>query len=111
MSKNEIGIEEGRKRFGDLVIAAEQRGEVTIVTRYGKPAAAIVPISRLAKEQPMTVADIAREFNVTEADVLALVDQLTTLDGSENVMASEEKGVVTLTADAAAVIREQLATD
>lgn len=46
MSTNEIGIEEGRKRFGDLVIAAEQRGEITIVTRYGKPAAAIVPITK-----------------------------------------------------------------
>lgn len=47
MSSKEVGIEDGRKNLGDYVIAAQQRGEITVITRYGKPAAAIVPIDRI----------------------------------------------------------------
>lgn len=212
MSEKEIGLREGRAKFGDLVNRAEYARQSTIITRHGRPAAMITPVPqhialrdittaatdqgdwrdqaiddwleaaaaegygftvlasydegdvlavvardewkneevvpgermtlRIARsglvaegdgeevgiepgpydcaqhpvtasssnlqKQTVTVADIAREFNVTEADVLALADQLTTLDGSENVVASEENSVVTLTANAAAVIRDQL---
>lgn len=41
------GIEEARKTLGDLVTAA-QYGNPTIITRNGKPAAALVSISDIA---------------------------------------------------------------
>lgn len=109
VNANEIGLREGRARFGDLVNRAQYGGEITIITKHGRPAAAIVPINRIAKEPAMTVPALADELNVTRADVLALVDQLAGLDGSENVVVSEEGGAVTLTAEAAETIREQLA--
>lgn len=56
----------------------------------------------------VTVDELARECGVPEEDVLALVDQLTTLDGSEEVVAGDDHGVTRLTAQAAATIREQL---
>ncbi|WP_031165943.1 type II toxin-antitoxin system Phd/YefM family antitoxin [Streptosporangium roseum] len=43
MSSKEVGIEEGRKKLGDLVTAA-QYGKTTIVTRNGRPAAMITPV-------------------------------------------------------------------
>lgn len=41
MSSKEVGIEEARKRLGDLVTAAQQGGDI-ILTRNGKPAARLV---------------------------------------------------------------------
>lgn len=41
MSSREVGIEDARKRLGDLVTAVQQGVEV-ILTRNGKPAARIV---------------------------------------------------------------------
>lgn len=38
----ELGIEEARAKLGDLVLAAQQRGEVTAITRYDRPAAVLV---------------------------------------------------------------------
>lgn len=74
MSTNEIGIEEGRKRFGDLVIAAEKTGQVTIVTRYGKPAAAITPV----KEPAVTADAIAAQIKSLYGDLkTALADDQT----------------------------------
>lgn len=51
MSSQEVGIEEARKRLGDLVTAVQQGADV-VLTRNGKPAARIVPI-----EEP-TMLDI-----------------------------------------------------
>ncbi|MFI6595014.1 type II toxin-antitoxin system Phd/YefM family antitoxin [Nonomuraea sp. NPDC050536] len=50
MSENEIGLREGRAKFGDLVNRAEYAGEITYITRHGRQVAAIVPINRIAKE-------------------------------------------------------------
>lgn len=63
MNKREINLREARARIGYLVERAEHAGEVTIVTRHGRPAAAIVPISLLPREQTMTV--IATDIVVT----------------------------------------------
>jgi prevent-host-death family protein len=41
MSEN-IGIQEARERFADLITAAKERGEPTIITRHGKPAAVLI---------------------------------------------------------------------
>jgi prevent-host-death family protein len=42
MSSENIGIEEARKRLGDLVTAVQQGADI-VLTRNGKPAARIVP--------------------------------------------------------------------
>ncbi len=39
-----LSIQEARAQLGDLVIAAQQNGEITVITRYGKPAAVIAPV-------------------------------------------------------------------
>lgn len=44
-------VEQARAKLGDLVIAA-MRGETTVITRYGKPAAMITPFSQ---EPAMTI--------------------------------------------------------
>lgn len=55
MSSAYVGIEEARKRLGDLVTAAQQGADV-VLTRNGKPAARLVAI----KEPVMTPIN---EFN------------------------------------------------
>lgn len=42
MSSEEITIEQARAKLGDLVIAA-MNGQPTTITRYGRPAAMLVP--------------------------------------------------------------------
>jgi len=49
-----MGIEEARLPLGDLVLDAERSGVVTTLTRYGRPAAAIVPLSRISRGNPAT---------------------------------------------------------
>lgn len=39
----EMSVQEARAKLGDLVIAAKERGEVTVITRYGAPAALLMP--------------------------------------------------------------------
>lgn len=53
---NEIGLREGRAKFGDLVNRAEYAGEITYITRHGRRVAAIVPINFIAQELAMTVS-------------------------------------------------------
>lgn len=62
MSSKEVGIEEARKRLGDLVTAAQQGTDI-ILTRNGKPAA------RLARHQEDIV--IAMDLRQTAATVIA----------------------------------------
>lgn len=63
MSSQEIGIEEARKRLGDLVTAARQGADI-ILTRNGKPAARIIPYV----EQPtITVTELARRVGMSAA--------------------------------------------
>jgi ribbon-helix-helix CopG family protein len=58
----ELGIEEARATLGDLVLAAQQRGVVTAITRYDKRAAVIAP-------------DADDITHIHFGDLLALVDQ------------------------------------
>jgi antitoxin (DNA-binding transcriptional repressor) of toxin-antitoxin stability system len=55
MSSKEVGIEQARKTLGDLADAAHHRGEVTYLTKYGRPYAAIVPVSLVPQESVMSV--------------------------------------------------------
>lgn len=48
-SKMEFTVEECRLVIGELVTRAGYGNERLIVTRYGKPVAAIVPLTDLAK--------------------------------------------------------------
>jgi prevent-host-death family protein len=47
MEPQKAGIEEARRKLGDLVSAAANVGTVTILTKGGIPAAAIIPLSML----------------------------------------------------------------
>lgn len=41
-----VTIESARATLGDLVARAQMTGESTLITRYGKPAAVLVPVSQ-----------------------------------------------------------------
>jgi prevent-host-death family protein len=43
-----LGVAEARAQLSDIVAQAVHRGTVTVIERYGKPAAAVVPIEVLA---------------------------------------------------------------
>lgn len=84
VSENEIGLREGRVKFGDLVTGAEHHGEITYVTRHGRRVAAIVPINRIAKEP------VVRTVHST----VDRVDPTVTPDIAEAVRDAVEKGTV-----------------
>jgi len=107
MSSKEIGLREARVKLGDLVTAA-QYGHTTIITRNGKPVAQITPYTPQEAPMAITVAALADELGVTQDDIRALADQLVEIDGSEAVVAHEDRYSVTLTASAAETIREQI---
>jgi prevent-host-death family protein len=50
MESQKVGIEQARGQLGDLVSAAANDGQVTIITKNGIPAAALVPLSLLPKD-------------------------------------------------------------
>lgn len=62
MSSKEVGIEEARKRLGDLVTAAQQGTDI-VLTRNGKPAA------RIARHQEDIVVTL--DLRQTAATVIA----------------------------------------
>jgi prevent-host-death family protein len=59
VSENEIGLREGRAKFGDLVNRAEYAGEVTYITRHGRRVAAIAPINLIPQERSMSIQDMS----------------------------------------------------
>ena len=64
MTSSEIGIEDARKRLGDLVTAVQQGADI-VLTRNGKPAARIV---RYQQEETMiTVAELAAAVGMSSA--------------------------------------------
>ncbi|MGW4412630.1 type II toxin-antitoxin system prevent-host-death family antitoxin [Nonomuraea sp. NPDC004702] len=67
MSEKEIGLREGRAKFGDLVNRAEYAGQITYITRHGRRVAAIVPIHLVPQEQAMTVT-----LYETNSDILVI---------------------------------------
>lgn len=44
-----LGLEETRRSLGERVKKAEQDGELTIVTRHGKPSVGIIPYELLVR--------------------------------------------------------------
>lgn len=63
MTSVNVGIEDARKRLGDLITATQQGIDVTI-TRNGKPAARLVYIP---EETMMTVAELAAAVDMSSA--------------------------------------------
>jgi prevent-host-death family protein len=51
MDAQRKGAEEARNQLPDLLAAAEN-GQTTIITRHGKPVAALVPIAEYAASAP-----------------------------------------------------------
>jgi hypothetical protein len=54
MSRVEIGVEEARKVLGSLITAAARDGQVTVISKGGIPAAALVSLGLLRQITPMT---------------------------------------------------------
>ena len=54
-------MEEARAKFGELVDRARLAGEVTVITRYGKPVAAIVPYVESDVTAPDCAANVRQE--------------------------------------------------
>lgn len=77
VSRNEINLREARAKIGYLVERAQHAGEVTIITRHGRPAAAIAPIDRI-KEQNMATTQ-----NPTWTARLNVIDGVITVAPNE----------------------------
>lgn len=49
------GAEEARKQFSEILAAAE-RGDATIITKYGRPIAALIPVDQYdQREQQQSI--------------------------------------------------------
>lgn len=46
------GVEEARNRLPEILRAASSEGAITIVTKRGKPYAAVVPVSHALRQAP-----------------------------------------------------------
>jgi prevent-host-death family protein len=90
MSSQYIGIEEGRKRLGDLVTAVQQGADI-VLTRNGKPAARIV---RYQEEPMITMAELAAQVGMSSAPekVAAFVGALTEHDPRTGQLAKRWAG-------------------
>lgn len=63
MNSNHVGIEEARKRLGDLVTAAQQGADI-VITRNGKPAVRLVVVQ---EDIMVTVAELAAAVGMSTA--------------------------------------------
>ena len=77
-----ISIEEARKKLGRLVDDARQKGDLFIISKKGKPAAALVPIRvmELYKESKQVFLEIIeavheRNRNKSSDEIERLVDE------------------------------------
>lgn len=59
-----LPVEEARRHLGDLVTRAAAEGTVTMITKHGIPAAAIVPPQHVEsmREPAWTIADLRHEL-------------------------------------------------
>ena len=74
-----LGVTEARKEFSDLVEKVQYHGDAYIISRHGKPAAAVVPVQvyeswrQQRNELFQLIRDMQTEADLDpeEADVLA----------------------------------------
>lgn len=65
-----LGITQARAEFSEIIEQVQYRGEAYVISRHGKPAAAVVPIQVYEnwKKQREELFDLIREIQ-TEADL------------------------------------------
>jgi len=71
-----LGITQAREKFRDLVERVQYKGDMYIINRHGKPAAAVVPVELYEswKRQREEFFDLIRE--IQEANIDADPDQV-----------------------------------
>lgn len=74
-----LGVTEARKEFSSIVEQVQYRGDSYVISRYGKPAAAVVPIEvyeswqRRREEFFELIRDIQNEADLSPEEVDRLV--------------------------------------
>ena len=69
------GVEEARTKLPEILRAANNEGAVTIVTKRGKPYAAVVPIWQALREAP-SLSDLRGSANGCFGDVATFVNAM-----------------------------------
>ena len=80
LMERELGVTEARKEFSDLVEKVQYQGDAYIISRHGKPAAAVVPVQVYEnwRRQREELFDLIRgmqaevDLDPAEADRLAV---------------------------------------
>jgi len=69
--ENTIGVTKARENFSDLIERVLYQGDMYIINRHGKPAAAIVPIDvyETWKEQRKALFNTIRKIRAANPDV------------------------------------------
>ena len=69
------GVEEARSRLPEILRAANSEGVVTIVTKRGKPYAAVVPVSQALRKVP-NLSDLRGSAKGCFGDAAQFVSQM-----------------------------------
>ena len=66
-----LGVTEAREKFSDVVDKVQYQGDTYVISRRGKPAAAVVPVEVYEnwKQQRRTLFDAVRKLQEANADV------------------------------------------
>lgn len=67
MSRAQVGVEEARKVLGSIITAAARDGQVTVISKGGIPAAALVPLGLLRQITSMTCMNCGEAILASEA--------------------------------------------
>jgi prevent-host-death family protein len=72
MMEKVLGVTEVRKKFSSIVEQVQYEGDICLISRYGKPAAAVVPIEAYEtwRQQREEFFDLIRDMQ-EEADLSA----------------------------------------
>jgi prevent-host-death family protein len=69
--ERKLGVTEAREKFKDIVDQVQYRGDTYIISKHGKPAAAVVPVEVYEnwKNERKAFFDVVREIQSVNADV------------------------------------------
>ncbi|MEU9014230.1 type II toxin-antitoxin system prevent-host-death family antitoxin [Streptomyces sp. NPDC048479] len=59
--RNDVGIEEARRTLGDIADRAHNDGQITYLTRHGRPLAAVIPVGSRSSAIPDAAIDAAMD--------------------------------------------------
>lgn len=70
MLETELGLTKAREQLSTIVESVQYQGDTYIISRHGKPAAALVPIQVYEKwkQQRQEFFDLIREFQETSGE-------------------------------------------